>query len=392
MKAVSILGSTGSIGVNTLDVLALHPEKYCVVALSGWKQVDKLFEQCLAFQPQVAVVADSDTAKILSDRLKAVSCATEVAYGTEALVEIARLEEVDIVMAAIVGAAGLSPTLAAAKAGKRILLANKESLVISGRLLLDCVHHYGAQLLPVDSEHSAILQSLPYDYSGDFGASGVKKIILTASGGPFRNTAVETLYKVTPDDACAHPNWVMGRKISVDSASLMNKGLEVIEAHWLFNASVDCIDVVVHPQSVIHSMVQFHDGSVMAQMGTPDMRTPIACALDWPTRVSNNVAVIDWFNLPALTFEKPDIGRFPCLKLAFDALRTGGDAPAILNAANEIAVEAFLAGRIGFMDIPAIVTDTLESCSADKSSADLPELLECDRLARATAHRLVERK
>ena len=391
MKAVAILGSTGSIGVNTLDVLAGHIEEYQVVALAGWRQVDRLFEQCLTFQPRIAVVCDAEAAKVLAARLKAAGCQTEVAYGAQALVDIACLPEADIVMAAIVGAAGLPPTLAAAESGKRILLANKEALVVSGRLLLDSVRRHQAQLLPVDSEHSAILQSLPYDYAGDLSAAGVSKIILTASGGPFRQTPLDKLQHATADEACSHPNWVMGRKISVDSASLMNKGLEVIEAHWLFNAPAERIEVVVHPQSVVHSMVQYHDGSVVAQMGTPDMRTPIACALAWPKRVANNVAPVDWLQLPALTFEAPDMDRFPCLRLAFAALQTGGDAPAVLNAANEVAVEAFLAGRIGFMDLPAIVQGTLDNCHYGVSN-DLSELLECDRAARAIARRLVEKK
>lgn len=390
MKTVSILGSTGSIGVNTLDVLAGLSEEYRVVALAGWKQIDRLFEQCLAFHPRVAVVRDAEAAKTLAERLKAASCTTEVMYGEQALIDVASGSEVDIVMAAIVGAAGLPPTLAAARSGKRILLANKEALVISGRLLLDSVHRHQAQLLPVDSEHSAILQSLPYDYAGDLSAAGVSKIILTASGGPFRHTSLEALHHVSADEACSHPNWVMGRKISVDSASLMNKGLEVIEAHWLFNAPAEHIEVVVHPQSVVHSMVQYHDGSVVAQMGAPDMRTPIACALDWPQRVQNNVPPVDWLRLPALTFEAPDMDRFPCLRLAFAALQAGGDAPAVLNAANEVAVDAFLAGRIGFMDIPAIVQGTLDGCHYGTSN-DLSELLECDRMARIIASHLVEK-
>ncbi|MDN0075377.1 1-deoxy-D-xylulose-5-phosphate reductoisomerase [Crenobacter sp. SG2303] len=383
-QGITLLGATGSIGVNTLDVIARHPDRYRVVALTCHRQTDRLFEQCLAFAPAIAVVADAAAADALGARLAEAGSRTEVWYGPEALEAVARLPEVDMVMAAIVGAAGLRPTLAAAQAGKRVLLANKEALVVSGRLFIDAVRSGGAELLPVDSEHNAIFQSLPRDYAGDLDASGVRKLVLTASGGPFRSLSLDAMRNVSADDACHHPNWVMGRKISVDSATLMNKGLEVIEAHWLFNAPAERIDVVVHPQSVIHSMVQYRDGSVVAQLGSPDMRTPIAYAMSWPERIDSGVASLDFMALSGLSFEAPDLQRFPCLKLAFDALATGGDAPAVLNAANEVAVAAFLEGRIGFLDIARVVADTLDSVSLSASS-DLDSLLLRDAEARAFA-------
>jgi 1-deoxy-D-xylulose-5-phosphate reductoisomerase len=379
---LTILGATGSIGVSTLDVIARHPERFRVVALTAHRQVDRLFEQCRQFSPAFAVVADDASAQDLRQRLAACGSRTEVLCGAAALETVAALPEVDGVMAAIVGAAGLPPALAAAKAGKRVMLANKEALVVAGRLFMEAIHAGGATLLPVDSEHSAIFQSLPAHYAGDLDASGIDKLVLTASGGPFRTFAAERLATVTPEDACRHPNWVMGRKISVDSATLMNKGLEVIEAHWLFSAPVERIEVLVHPQSVIHSMVRYRDGSVVAQLGSPDMRTPIAYALSWPERLEAGVAPLDFTSLSSLTFEAPDLQRFPCLGLAFDAIRHGGDAPAVLNAANEVAVDAFLNGRIAFTRIPELVRQALEEIETS-ASADLDTLLARDRETRA---------
>ncbi|OHX18310.1 1-deoxy-D-xylulose-5-phosphate reductoisomerase [Chromobacterium amazonense] len=387
-QGIAVLGATGSVGCSTLDVIARHPERYRVVALTAHRQLDKLFEQASRFHPDYLVVADAESAAQLRLRLADAGLAGEVLFGAQALEQVAVLPEVDAVMAAIVGAAGLPSALAAARAGKRILLANKESLVVAGRLFMDAVHGSGASLLPVDSEHSAIFQSLPAGYAGQPDAAGVRKIILTASGGPFRNKSAAELLDVSPDDACRHPNWSMGRKISVDSATLMNKGLEVIEARWLFNVPPSRIDVVVHPQSVIHSMVQYRDGSVMAQLGSPDMRTPIACALAWPERIDAGVESLDFFAMGDLTFEKPDMRRFPCLQLAFDALESGGDAPAVLNAANEVAVAAFLEGRIRFIDIPRVVADTLSGVPAAASDS-LAGLLARDAEARRYAEQRV---
>ncbi|OQS33927.1 1-deoxy-D-xylulose-5-phosphate reductoisomerase [Chromobacterium haemolyticum] len=383
-QGIVVLGATGSVGVNTLDVVARHPERYRVVALSGNRQVDRLFQQALQFRPAYVVTGDAASADALRGRLAEAGVDAEVLHGPAALVQVAALPEAEVVMAAIVGAAGLPSAMAAARAGKRILLANKESLVVAGRLFMDTARRHGATLLPVDSEHSAIFQSLPHDYAGNLDAAGIRKIILTASGGPFRQSSAEDLLRVTPDDACRHPNWVMGRKISVDSASLMNKGLEVIEAHWLFSAPPERIEVVVHPQSVIHSMVQYRDGSVMAQLGAPDMRTPIACALAWPERVEAGVGSLDFSSLSNLTFEAPDLERFPCLKLAFDVLRLGGDAPAVLNAANEVAVDAFLHERLRFVDIPTVVSAALDGVSLVGSDS-VEALLAKDEEARAFA-------
>ncbi|OHX10724.1 1-deoxy-D-xylulose-5-phosphate reductoisomerase [Chromobacterium sphagni] len=383
-QGIAVLGATGSVGCNTLDVIARHPGRYRVVALSAHRQMDKLFEQACHFQPDYLAVADEDAAAGLRERLALASVRCEVLHGPSALEWIAALPEVEVVMAAIVGAAGLPSALAAANAGKRILLANKESLVVAGRLFMDAVRASGASLLPVDSEHSAIFQSLPADYAGQPDSAGIRKIILTASGGPFRGKSAAELLGVTPADACRHPNWSMGRKISVDSASLMNKGLEVIEAHWLFGVPPERIEVVVHPQSVIHSMVQYRDGSVMAQLGSPDMRTPIACALAWPERIEAGVEPLDFFSLSDLSFEKPDLQNFPCLRLAFDALAMGGDAPAVLNAANEVAVEAFLNGRLPFVDIPRVVAETLSGVGV-AASTSLQALLARDREARRFA-------
>jgi 1-deoxy-D-xylulose-5-phosphate reductoisomerase len=383
LQGITVLGSTGSVGVNTLDVIGRHPERYRVVALTGHGQVERLYQQCVQFRPQFAVLGDAAGAAALRERLAVAGIADiEVLHGPGALVEVATLPETDAVMAAIVGAAGLRPALAAARAGKRILLANKEALVVSGRLFRQAVSDGGATLLPVDSEHSAIFQSLPRDWSGDFAASGVSHLILTASGGPFRTREAGTFDTITPEDACRHPNWSMGRKISVDSATLMNKGLEVIEARWLFDAPAERIQVVVHPQSVLHSMVQYRDGSVIAQLGSPDMRTPIACALAWPERIGAGVAPLDFCALSALTFEKPDMQRFPCLSLAFAALATGGDAPAVLNAANEVAVAAFLDGRIRFTDIARLVEVALAAIDLAPSD-DLDALLARDAQTRA---------
>ena len=362
-QSVVILGSTGTIGVNTLDVITRHPEKFRVVALTGHTQIDRLYEQCRLFKPEYAVVLDASAAGQLQQKLRLDGLKTEVLYGLEAMEMVASLPHVDSVMAAIVGAAGLRPALAAARSGKRVLLANKETLVMSGNIFMDAVRQHGATLLPIDSEHNAIFQAMPRDFSGNMAESGIKRILLTASGGPFRKTALNELANVTPQQACAHPNWVMGRKISVDSATMMNKGLEVIEAHWLFNAPADMIQVVIHPQSVIHSLVEYVDGSVLAQLGNPDMRTPIAYALGFPERIDAGVGSLDLFKVGRLDFEEPDFIRFPCLNLAFQALRSGGTAPAILNAANEVAVEAFLAQRMPFMAIPAMIEYVLEQMS-----------------------------
>ena len=359
MTKLTVLGSTGSIGTSTLDVVARHPKKYQIFALTAYRQDELLFEQCQKFRPRYAVLVDEAAADRLRLRIASAKLDVQVLCGEAALEQVATMPEVDVVMAAIVGAAGLRSSLAAAYAGKKILLANKEALVMAGQIFMDAVRQNGATLLPIDSEHNAIFQALPRDYAGDMAVSGVSKILLTASGGPFRDTPLSELQQVTPEQACAHPNWVMGRKISVDSASMMNKGLEVIEAHWLFNFSADDIQVVVHPQSVIHSMVQYADGSVLAQLGNPDMRTPIAHALAYPERIDAGVAPLDLFKVATLNFEAPDFARFPCLALAYQALRAGGTAPAILNAANEVAVEAFLSKKITFLDIPQLIADVL---------------------------------
>ncbi|HRP23538.1 MAG TPA: 1-deoxy-D-xylulose-5-phosphate reductoisomerase [Thauera sp.] len=360
LQRITILGATGSIGQSTLDVVARHPERFEVFALSAHSQHDKLLAQCLQFSPRYAVMGSNAAATQLAAALRAAGSRTEVLSGAAALEQIAAAPEVHMVMAAIVGAAGLRPTLAAARAGKKVLLANKEALVLSGQLLMNAVADSGARLLPIDSEHNAVFQALPAGYARDPQAAGVRRVLLTASGGPFRERALASLAQVTPDQACAHPNWVMGRKISVDSATMMNKGLEVIEAHWLFGAPVDMIEVVVHRQSVIHSMVEYADGSVIAQLGNPDMRTPIAHAMAWPERIDAGVRPLDLFEIARLDFERPDFARFPCLRLAFEALRSGGAAPAVLNAANEEAVAAFLDRRIGFLDIARVIEACLE--------------------------------
>ena len=394
MKRLTILGSTGSVGANTLDVVARNAGAYTVVALTAAKNDAKLLAQCLEHRPRYAVVMDAAGAERLRAGLKGKGADTEVLQGPEALVRVATLPEVDAVMAAIVGAAGLPATIAAARAGKDVLLANKEALVMSGELFMRAVAEGGARLLPVDSEHSAIFQSLPDDFAcgraGELERAGVRRILLTASGGPFRTTPLERLAGVTPEQACAHPNWVMGRKISVDSATMMNKGLEVIEAHWLFGAPLASIEVVVHPQSVIHSMVEYRDGSVMAQLGAPDMRTPIACALAWPRRIEAGVEPLDFTTLGKLEFERLDIARFPCVRLAGEAIRRGGTAPAALNAANEIAVESFLDGRLGFSAIPRVIENVLADHAVEELDT-LERVYAADLEARALARRLIAR-
>jgi 1-deoxy-D-xylulose-5-phosphate reductoisomerase len=385
---VTILGATGSIGVNTLDVIRRHPERFHAFALCAHSQVDKLFEQVCEFAPMFAVVRDAALADELGRRCRNAGLPTKVRHGVEALSEMAAHPEVDIVMAAIVGAAGLEPTLAAARAGKKILLANKEVLVMAGQLFMQTVREHEALLLPVDSEHNAIFQSLPSDFSRGMADCGVRRILLTASGGPFRTLSPVDLNEVTPEAACAHPNWVMGQKISVDSATMMNKGLEVIEAHWLFDCSPEQIQVVIHPQSVIHSLVEYADGSVLAQLGNPDMRTPIAYALAYPERIDAGVPSLDLFALARLDFEAPDLDRFPCLQLAYAALSAGGTAPAILNAANEVAVAAFLDRRLPFLGIPRLIESTLAALPAARESS-LADVLMADAEARRIAERLV---
>lgn len=388
MTGVSILGSTGSIGKSTLDVLARHADRYQVVALSANTDVQGMLQQCLVFRPRVAAMADADSAEQLAQQLADRAPEIEVLAGAEGLNAVACHPQADSVMAAIVGAAGLLPILAAVDAGKRILLANKEALVVAGGLFMDAVRRNRVQVLPIDSEHNAVFQCMPENYGGDMDRQGVKRILLTASGGPFRSLERDELQQVTPEQACAHPNWDMGRKISVDSATMMNKGLEVIEAHWLFDAAPDRIQVVVHPQSVIHSMVEYVDGSVLAQLGNPDMRTPIAHALAWPERIESGVDSLDLFDVAHLDFEEPDLERFPCLALAFRAIEEGGSMPVILNAANEVAVAAFLDGKCSFVQIPQIIENTMNSLEAE-SVTDLAVLLSADRRARDAAERLV---
>ncbi|CAB3747948.1 1-deoxy-D-xylulose-5-phosphate reductoisomerase [Paraburkholderia humisilvae] len=385
-KRLTLLGSTGSIGDSTLDVIARHPERFSIYALTAHRNGDKLVDQCLRFQPEVAVVGDAATAQQVADKLRAAGCKTEVLYGPQALVDVSKSDSCDTVVAAIVGAAGLAPGLAAARAGKRILLANKEALVMSGAIFMNAVRDNGAILLPVDSEHNAIFQCLPREAALH---GGVSKIILTASGGPFRTREPASLVDVTPEEACKHPNWVMGRKISVDSATMMNKGLEVIEAHWLFGLAGDRIDVLIHPQSVIHSLVSYTDGSVLAQLGNPDMRTPIAHALAFPERVESGVAPLDLAQIAMLSFEKPDYARFPCLALAVKALAAGGVASAALNAANEIAVDAFLSRRIGFTAIAQVV-DAVLNALPNRDAASLDDVLEADAAARRAASSMID--
>ncbi len=360
-QQITVLGATGSIGLSTLDVIARHPDRYQVFGLSGYSRLAELLALCVKHLPKVAVVPDERAASQLQAGLRSAGLNTEVLVGEEGLCQIASAPEVDAVMAAIVGAAGLRPTLAAVHTGKKILLANKEALVMTGDLFMQAVRRSGSVLLPIDSEHNAIFQCLPHDYARGLGAVGVRRILLTASGGPFRETQLADLQHVTPDQACAHPNWSMGRKISVDSASMMNKGLELIEACWLFDAKPSQVEVVIHPQSVIHSLVDYVDGSVLAQLGNPDMRTPIANALAWPERIDSGVAPLDLFAVARLDFQRPDEQRFPCLRLAREAAVAGNSAPAMLNAANEVAVGAFLDGRIRYPQIAHMIEDVLGS-------------------------------
>lgn len=381
---VSVLGGTGSIGLSTLDVIARHPQRYEVFAISGFSRLTELQALCIRHRPRFAVVPDASAARVLQDALISAGLDTRVLSGEAGLCEIAAHPDVDAVMAAIVGAAGLRPTLAAVEAGKRVLLANKEALVMSGALFIQAVRRHGAVLLPIDSEHNAIFQCLPGDYGRGLAQVGVRRILLTASGGPFRETPLEALANVTPEQACAHPNWSMGRKISVDSASMMNKGLELIEACWLFDAAPSQVEVVIHPQSVIHSLVDYVDGSVLAQLGNPDMRTPIAHALAWPERVDSGVAPLDLFRVGRLDFQEPDEGRFPCLRLARQAAEAGGSAPAMLNAANEIAVAAFLERRIRFTEIASIIDQVLNR-EAALAVESLDAVVEADARARAAA-------
>ena len=390
MQRISILGSTGSIGTSTLDVVARHPDRFKIVALTANSQADLLFQQCRQFKPSYAVLLDEPSAKELRRLVSDAGLDIEVLSGMAALEQVAALPEVDAVMAAIVGAAGLRPTLAAAHAGKKILLANKETLVMAGNVFMEAVHASGVMLLPIDSEHNAIFQALPRGYDGDPSANGVRRILLTASGGPFLKLSLSELERVTPEQACAHPNWVMGRKISVDSASMMNKGLEVIEAHWLFNADADDIQVVVHPQSVIHSLVEYVDGSVLAQLGNPDMRTPIAYGLAYPDRIDAGVTPLDLFEVASLNFSAPDFDRFPCLTLAYQALRTAGTAPAILNAANEEAVAAFLDRQIPFLAIPRVIGAVLDELSVG-SVVCLDDVIGADAEARRAAQQQIRK-
>ena len=384
VQSVTVLGATGSIGKSTLDVIARHPERYRVYALTAHTSKEALLDQCKAHSPRFAVLDDVADAQWLQQALRQAGSNTVALAGEGALCEVAQAPEVDTVMAAIVGAAGLLPSLAAAEAGKRVLLANKEALVMSGALFMDAVARSGATLLPIDSEHNAIYQCLPSEHRGGLAKHGVRQLLLTASGGPFRGWSAADIANVTPEQACAHPNWSMGRKISVDSATLMNKGLELIEACWLFDATPEQIQVVVHPQSVIHSMAAYNDGSVIAQLGNPDMRTPIAYGLAWPERIDAGVETLDLFQVARLDFEAPDETRFPCLRLAREAMQAGGAAPAVLNAANEVAVEAFLAENIAFGAIPDVVAKVMALPYPGQADS-LERVLAADRWAREQA-------
>ena len=387
-QGITVLGSTGSIGESTLNVLARHPQRYHVVALSAHSNFSRLAGQCSQYQARFAVISDSSHATALQAALDELGCKSEVLAGREALSDVVRLDETDVVMAAIVGAAGLEPTLHAVQAGKHLLLANKESMVIAGELFRKAAAEHSVTIIPVDSEHNALFQVLPENFHDGLESAGVEKLILTASGGPFLHSERETLRNITPDEACNHPNWDMGRKISVDSATLMNKGLEVIEARWLFNARPDQIEVVIHPQSIVHSMVAYRDGSVLAQLGMPDMRTPIAHALAWPERIEAGVKRLNLTEIHRLEFYPPDLDSFPGLGLAFQVLQAGGNAPVIFNAANEIAVEAFLQERIGFLQIPSVVSDALDVCEAGNIDG-LDEVLEFDRMARDVTSKII---
>ena len=390
---LTVLGATGSIGLNTLDVVNRHADRYKVIALTANTQTERLADLCSKFRPEYAVMTDADCAQQLHTKLQNMQLDTQVLSGEEGLVQVAALDNVKYVMAAIVGAAGLKPTLAAAEKGKRVLLANKEALVMSGKIFMHTVKEHNAELLPIDSEHNAIFQCMPGNLVNNFsdfgfGNYGIRKILLTASGGPFRETPLEQLKTVTPQQACAHPKWKMGPKISVDSATMMNKGLEVIEACWLFNTSADFIQVVMHPQSIVHSMVQYIDGSVLAQLGNPDMRTPIAHAMVWPNRMDSGVDSLELFSMGHLEFLPPDMKRFPCLQLAIDAINIGGTCPAILNAANEIAVAAFLNNKLYFTDIASVIEKTLSQIvSRDVNSLDV--VLEDDAKARRVAREIL---
>ncbi|WP_223546685.1 1-deoxy-D-xylulose-5-phosphate reductoisomerase [Pseudomonas sp. A-B-19] len=389
-QQITVLGATGSIGLSTLDVIARHPERYQVFALSGFTRLSELLTLCVRHVPRFAVVPEVAAARTLQDDLRAAGLSTRVVVGEEGLCQVASDPEVDTVMAAIVGAAGLRPTLAAVEAGKKILLANKEALVMSGALFMQAVRKSGSVLLPIDSEHNAIFQCMPLDYARGLEAVGVRRILLTASGGPFRQTPMAELAHVSPDQACAHPNWSMGRKISVDSASMMNKGLELIEACWLFDARPSQVEVVVHPQSVIHSLVDYVDGSVLAQLGNPDMRTPIANALAWPERIDSGVAPLDLFAIARLDFQAPDEERFPCLRLARQAAEAGNSAPAMLNAANEVAVAAFLDERVRYPEIASIIEEVL-NLEPVVAVGDLEAVFTADAKARLLAGQWLSR-
>jgi 1-deoxy-D-xylulose-5-phosphate reductoisomerase len=381
MKRVAVLGSTGSIGVNTLDVLARHPDRYVVAALAASRNHAALREQCLRYRPQVAILQHTDAANALAAELRGAGCTTEVLCGIEALSDVASSRDVDTVMAAIVGAAGLPSTLAAARTGKQVLVANKESLVMAGAIIVEAARMSGATIVPIDSEHNAIFQCMPATFRTGSEPRGVRRILLTASGGPFLRSPLEQLARATPEQACAHPRWRMGRKISVDSATLMNKGLELIEACVLFGMEPRCVSVVVHPQSIVHSMVEYVDGSILAQLGNPDMRTPIAHALGWPERIASGVESLDLVAAARLDFEAPDLVRFPALRLAREAAEAGGTAPAALNAANEVAVAAFLEGRLDFLGIPAMIERVMGGYRSTPAR-ELGDVLEADARAR----------
>ena len=383
-RQIVILGSTGSVGSSTLDVIARYPERFKVVALTAHRQIEALFKQCIEFEPQYAAVGDARSAELLLARLRAAGSATQVLCGEQALEQVAALPQADTVMAAIVGIAGLRATFAAVQASKRVLLANKEALVTAGPVFMNAVRSRGVTLIPIDSEHNAVFQALPGAFAGDLAAAGVRRILLTASGGPFRELPLERLSQVTPEEACAHPKWVMGRKISVDSATMMNKGLEIIEARWLFNAAEEQIKVVIHPESIIHSLVEYCDGSMLAQLGNPDMRTPIAFALGYPQRIEAGVDFLDLAALGKLNFSEPDHNRFPCLELAREALRAGGSAPAVLNAANEAAVSAFLESKLRFDQIPVLIAHVLAAIPV-APLRDLEDVFSTDRQARDCA-------
>lgn len=398
MQGITILGSTGSIGVNTLDVISRHPDRFKVVALTASNNVDRLFSQCQQYHPDYAVMADETAALQLAERIGQSDLSTEVLAGVDGLIKVSQLDTVVQVMAAIVGAAGLLPTLAAAKAGKRVLLANKEALVMSGKLFMDTARENNALLMPVDSEHNAIFQCMPDDLTEYHSSvkmtnqranSGIERILLTASGGPFRTWSADRLHDVTPEQAVNHPNWDMGKKISVDSATLMNKGLELIEAYWLFDMAISNIDVVIHPQSVIHSMVTYNDGSVVAQLGNPDMRTPIAHALAWPERIASGVEPLNIFEVAKLDFEQPDLKRFPCLRLCYEAIEMGGSATTVLNAANEVAVAAFLDEKIGFNEIAILIEQTLNKANITNDVSSLEGILKADAEARTITNECI---